>query len=220
MQEKYFGDFTDFYKFFFLKNIIGKYKLGINWCLTPNDETNDGNKKIENKLKLEKIDTVLYNILLKRKFSDIIKYFNENNIKDYREEYKIFHLEYKYETDAFNKLKKQDIIFFDPDTGIEMPSKKLSERYKYISYRTITKYWNEKKTLIIFQHKDRKKNALNEKKENLINCLDCSKNDILIVNTRKVYYICIINKKHISIKTSIKDFCKKYSNIGYKIEIL
>jgi len=136
MQKQYFGDFTDFYKFFFLKNIIGKYKLGINWCLTSDDGSNDGNKKIENKPELKKIDNVLYNILSERIFSKIIKYFNEN-IEEYREEFKKFNLEYKYEIDAFNKLKKQDIIFFDPDTGIEMPSKKLSERYKYISYRTI-----------------------------------------------------------------------------------
>jgi len=149
---------------FFLKNIKGKYKLGINWCLTCDDGSNDGNKKIENKPELKKIDNVLYNILSKRIFSKIINYFSEN-IEEYREEYKKFSFEYKYETDAFNKLRKQDIIFFDPDTGIETPSKKLSERYKYISYRTITKYWNDNKTLIIFQHKDRQKDMLKGKKE-------------------------------------------------------
>ena len=219
MQKQYFGDFTDFYKFFFLKNIIGKYKLGINWYLTPDDGSNDGNKKIANKPELEKIDDVLYNILSERKFSKIIKYFDEK-VEEYRDEYREFNLEYKYETDSFNKLRKQDIIFFDPDTGIEMPSKKLSERYKYISYRTITKYWNDNKTLIIFQHKDRQKITLNEKRENLPSCLGCSKNDILIVDIKKVYYICIINKKHIGIKNAVEYFCNKYYNIGYKIELL
>jgi len=219
MQKQYFGDFTDFYKFFFLKNITGKYKLGINWCLTRDDGSNDGAKKIGNKPELKKVDDVLYNILSKRIFNKIIKYFSKN-IEEYREEYKKFNLEYKYETDAFNKLRKQDIIFFDPDTGIEMPSTKLSERYKYISYRTITKYWNDNKTLIIFQHKDRQKDMLKEKKGNLIDCLGCNKNDILIVDIKKVYYICIINKKHIEIKNIIENFCNKYNNIGYKIEVV
>jgi len=219
MQKQYFGDYTDFYKFFFIKNIIGKYKLGINWCLTPDDGSNDGNKKIDKKVELKNIDNNLYNILSKRVFSKIIKYFGEE-VEEYKDEYDKFNLEYKYETNAFNKLKKQDIIFFDLDTGIEMPSKKLSERYKYISYRTITKYWIENKTLIIFQHKDRQKNMLKEKKSKLINCLGCNKNDILIVDIKKVYYICIIHKNHIGIKNAIKNFCNKYKNIGYKIEVL
>ena len=219
MKEKYFGDITDFYKFFFLKSILGKYKLGINWCLTDNDTSNDGDKKIVNKPELKEKDEILFNKLSKRKFSEIIEYFG-GNVEEYKEKYKEFYLEYKYETEAFNKLKKQDIIFFDPDNGIEMPSKKISERYKYISYRTITKYWNNNNTLIIFQHKDHQKDTLNEKKENLIKCLKCNKNDIVIVNSKKVYYICIINKKHIKIKNVIEIFCKENDNLGYKIEII
>jgi len=61
---------------------------------------------------------------------------------------------------------------------------------------------------------------LKEKKENLIDCLGCNEGDILIVDIKKVYYICIINKKHIEIKNSIENFCKKYNDIGYKIEVV
>lgn len=217
MKEQYFGDIKDFYKFFFLKRIIKEYKLGINWCLTPKDDSNEGNDKVINYPELKSEDNDLFKILINGNFSNIQeKYFNANT-KYFNKEYKEFHKEYIYEEMAFNELKSQDIIFFDPDTGIEMPGKYLSERYKYIAYRTLCKYWEENKTLIIFQYKDRKKYSLEEKKKNICDCLKCNKNDIVIVDSKYVYYICIINKKHDKIKKYINSFCNEYSKLGYKI---
>jgi len=208
MQVKYFGDITDFYKYYFLKNIVGEYKLGINWYLTADDESNDGEKKAKNKPLLEKIDKELFKILSEMDFKKFqSKYFNKDT-KYYNGIYKDFHMEYFNETSAFNELKNQDIIFFDPDNGIEMPSKKLSERNKYVPYRILTKYWNENKTLVIFQHKDRNIEALNKKINNLVECLKCKKDNILVVNSKKVFYICVINKLHENIKNNIKVFCK------------
>jgi hypothetical protein len=216
MQKKYFGDVTDFYKYFFLKNIIGEYRLGINWCMTSDDESTDGKNKVENEPRLEINDKYLYNILLKRNFNKIQSGYFSENTKYYDKIYKEFNMEYIYETLAFNELKGQDIIFFDPDTGIEMPSKKLSERYKYVSYRILSEYWNENKSLIIFQHKDRG-DTLEDKKKSLIQCLECNQNDILIVNSKKVYYICVINKKHKNIRESIINLCKNNNKLKYCI---
>jgi hypothetical protein len=217
MKEQYFGDIKDFYKFFFLKNIIHEYKLGINWCLTSKDKSNEGNDKVINYPELENEDKNLYKILAEGKFSNIeIKYFNHNT-KYYTEEHKEFHKEYIYEKAAFSELKNQDVIFFDPDNGIEMPSKSLSERYKYISYRTISKYWNINRTLIIFQYKDHQKYSLKTKKENLCSCLGCKSSDILIINSKYVYYICIINKQHEKIKKYIHAFCNEYLKLGFEI---
>jgi hypothetical protein len=58
------------------------------------------------------------------------------------------------------------------------------------------------------------------KKENLLRCLNCKKMEILIVNSKKVYYICIINKKHKNIGKYIKKFCDENIKLGYKIEIV
>lgn len=217
MQKKYFGDVTDFYKFFFLKNIVGEYSLGINWCLTKNDKSNDGKNKVRNKPELKKFDNELYDIMLKRNLCKIQSEYFTKNTKFYGEKHEKFHMEYLYEISAFYELRNQDIIFFDPDTGIEMPSKKLSERYKYISYRILSKYWNENKTLIIFQHKDHQIKTLEDKKGKIIECLKCNKNDILMVNSKKVNYICVINKKHTELKNSIREFCEKYIKLGYDI---
>jgi hypothetical protein len=77
MQNKYFGDIHDFYKYFLLKN-ISKYKsLGIHWCLIPDDNKSDGNKILtdkENKKCLE-----LFDILKQGKeINNIKQYFSKN----------------------------------------------------------------------------------------------------------------------------------------------
>lgn len=220
MQKQYFGDITDFYKFFFLKNIVGEYSLGINWCLTSNDGSTDGSNNVKNISLFENIDKTLCCILLSMNFKNIqLKYF-KNDTKYYDELLENYFMEYNYELRAFYKLKSQDVIFFDPDNGIEIPSMTLSKRNKFISYRTIATFWNNKNSLIIFQHKDRQKDSLKIKKENLVKCLKCKESDILIVNSKKVYYICLINKKHKNLMKNIKCFCKENEKLGYKIEVV
>ena len=218
MKKQYFGDITDFYKFFFLKNIIGEYTLGIHWCMTPDDGSNDGKSKVRKKPTLKDIDGELYDILVEKEFANIqTKYFGKN-VKYYGELLEHYFMEYAYEVNAFDALKSQEIIFFDPDNGIETPSTKMSKRNKFVSYRTMAKYWNNNNSLIIFQHKDRERNSLKAKKANLMQCLKCKETNILIVNTKKVYYICLINEKHKNIVANIHDFCKENQKLGYAIE--
>jgi hypothetical protein len=167
--------------------------------------------------KLEKIDNKLYKILLEKSFGKIQSNYFAKDTKFFGELYTEFHMEYYYETMAYNKLKGQDIIFFDPDTGIEMPSKKMSERYKYVSYRILSQYWNKNKSLIIFQHKDHQSDTLKSKKKKLFECLKCEDKSFLIVNSKKVYYLCIINDIHNKIINNIKYFCIKNKDLGYNL---
>jgi hypothetical protein len=63
MQNKYFGDIHDFYKYFLLKNISEYKSLGIHWCLAPDDERSDGNKPLT---EIEKINADNYMKLLNK----------------------------------------------------------------------------------------------------------------------------------------------------------
>jgi hypothetical protein len=199
--------------------MTGEYKLGINWCMTKEDGTNDGKKnKVENKPVLREYDPVLYDILKNNDFTKLQNAYFNKGTKYYGKENIEIHLEYQYEKNAFQELKNQDVIFFDPDNGLEMPSKPLGQRYKYIPYRIAARYWNEDKSIIIFQHKDRKTEPINIKVKKICECILCNKKDIIIVNSKKVHYICIINKRHKNLTKNITDFCRVHNKLGYNIE--
>jgi len=223
MQNKYFGDISDFYKYYFLRNICLDYKLGINWCLIPNDDSNDGKHIITKKKRLKNIDEKLYKILEKsilnnNRNTKYIEngYFNNDTIF-YNSVYEKYFLDGVYEEKAFNNLINQDIIFFDPDNGIEVPSTKAIDKLKYVQYRTILKYWNNKKSMIIFQFRDFVSNSIKDKRNKLIECLKCSKNNIKIIKIENVYYFCLINNKHKKLFKSISDFINYNKELKYEI---
>jgi len=224
MQNQYFGDISDFYKYYFLKNICFNYKLGINWCLLSNDDSNDGKNIITKKKNLRSYDEKLYKILEKSILNNNrnIKYiendyFNKDTIF-FNDVHKKYFLDGVYEEKAFNYLVNQDIIFFDPDNGIEVPSTKAIDKLKYIQYRTISKYWNNNKSLIIFQFRDFVPNSIEDKCNKLIECLKCSKKNIIVIKILNVYYICLINNKHKKLFKNINGFIN--NNIELKYEII
>jgi hypothetical protein len=206
MQNKYFGDIHDFYKYYFLKEISECYSLGINWCLVPDEpKSNDGRKCPSDKEKNK--DNELY-LLLKdppKNVEGIKKYFKKGT-KFFSEMHRDFYLDYIYNKNAINKLIGCDIIFFDPDNGIEMPSTNNNNKFKFVSYGQLFDFWNIGKTLIIYQHSDRKKKSTETKIENLCKLLKCKEADIFVIKRGQVKYFVIINKEHYSLKKKITEF--------------
>jgi hypothetical protein len=210
MQNKYFGDKHDFYKYFFLKHISNYYSLGIHWCLISDEEkTNDGKKSLS-KIEENK-EMILYKMLNNaEKNIKTIKCYFPKKTKYFDEIHKCFYRDFIYGKNAIKKLNSQDVIFFDPDNGIEVSSTKNSNKFKFITYKLLSEFWNMGKTLIIYQHTDRNKKSIDEKINNLCDLLKCNKiKNILIVKRGNVKYICIINKKHFDLRDIIADFlCK------------
>jgi hypothetical protein len=214
MQNKYFGDIHDFYKYYFLRHISEKYLLGIDWCLVPNEnKKGDGQKSLtENEKKKEE---ELYTLLKKsqKNVNSIKKYFNAK-VKYFEEMHSDFCLCHIYEKNAIDELNYMDIIFFDPDNGIEMSSTNNKNKFKFVSYGLLEKFWNMGKSLIIYQHSDRSKKSIDVKINNLIKALGCKRENILIIKKSNVKYIIIINKKHSKLENDIKQFL--YENKEYK----
>ena len=214
MQNKYFGDIHDFYKYILLK-YISKYKsLGIHWCLVPDDERSDGNKPLTEKEK--NICEELYEIIRKEKnIKNIKPYFNKN--VSY---YDNLLIEYDkaniYEEEAFKKLKSKNIVFFDPDNGIEVKSINKNNFFKYITYNLIKKYWDNGNSIIIYQHSDRIKYSLDMKIDQLEKKLNCNRiENIEIIKIKNVYYIFLIQKKDFDLRDILADF--KNHNNDYEI---
>ena len=174
--------------------------LGVHWCLVPDENTkNDGERELTEKE--ISINPELYEVLVKsrslnnRNVYNIEAYFKKHirhGVKYFTELHTQDCNEIEYEEKAVKQLADQNIIFFDPDNGIEVSSMTKANKYKYISYHLLQRFWNLGKSLIIYQHNDRTKGGLDNKIEKLYNLLNHRPN-INIVKKGNVNYICVIN---------------------------
>jgi len=216
MQNKYFGDIHDFYKYVLLKRISEHFSLGIYWCLVPNDISKDGNKKLTEKE--NKKDSKLFGLLNSSKDKDLknIKPYFSKNTKYFENIHEKYHLNSIYQKIAFEKLFKQEIIFFDPDNGLEVLTTNNKNKFKYLSYETIEKYWIIGNSMIIYQHLNRDKNYLDDIILKITELLNIHKIGYLnVIRKGHVDYIFIIQKKHRLLHDIIADFVNK--NKEFKI---
>jgi hypothetical protein len=215
MQEKYFGDIHDFYKYYFLREVSKDYSLGVHWCLNPmKDKKNDGNKLLTNK-ELKK-DEKLFKLLKQYRHKSVkyIESYFPKNTKYYDQKLENYYKDFIYEENAIDKLKNQDIIFFDPDNGIEVPSMKNNEKYKFVTFRLLVRFWDLGKSLIIYQHEGRNKGKTDEKIKIFYDLIERHAN-IITVKKGNVTYICVIQgDRHYIMKDELVNFRK---NKEYKI---
>jgi hypothetical protein len=214
MQNKYFGDIHDFYKYYLLKHISGYFSIGINWCLVKDENSKDGNKKLRKKE--ENKDKILFSVLNDSKNVNGIKKYFPKKVSYFDNIHEQYFLNSLYQKSAFDKLNKKDIIFFDPDNGLEVLTTDNKKRYKYLSYDILEKYWANGNSMIVYQHLSRDKSALENIIKKIEELLKCSKyGNIEIIKKGNVAYIFIIQKRHFLLHDIIADFINK--NIEYKI---
>lgn len=180
MQNRYVGDIGDFGKYGLLRYLLkdNRLKLGINWYLVPDETHNsDGghisyllNEK-KNYKKFRTCDNILYDALEeivkpKRKANQIVVKGGRNIEKIERS--KLFqkvafynkYLDFSKNTrenwalESFETLKECDVIFFDPDNGLEVKSvgPYSKKSVKYVFFDELIPFWKSKKTLVIYQH--------------------------------------------------------------------
>jgi len=60
--------------------------------------------------------------------------------------------------DLYDRLEAADLVFFDPDTGLETPSRgrHTDEGPKYVCYDELKPFYDRGQSLIVYQHADRK----------------------------------------------------------------
>lgn len=184
MQNKYTCDIGDFGKYGLLRwlfNNTSELTLGINWCLVPDESNNNDGKfinyLIENKNNINEFkscDSELYctfaslvknnkrnlfeiekNNVLPRKtiyYDEPLLFYSSDNLKT-RIKKRNFWI-----NKAFECLRGADIVFFDPDNGLEVQScGKYSKRSnKYVFYDDLVPYFERGQSLIIYNHRDRK----------------------------------------------------------------
>ncbi len=169
MKNQYAGDVGDYTKLGILRGLEkAGFSIGLNWYLTPDDPEHsktltDGKHTSYLKCACDTPDVYLHSILKKIGLSN-------NRTVARLERAKLFEkalfgnklLEAqkrdKWHFKALKKLSKQDIIFLDPDNGLEVKSTKPCSKNgnKYTTYKEAADYYSHGATVIIYNHRDRK----------------------------------------------------------------
>jgi len=236
MQNKYVGDIGDYSKFVLIKHIFDG-KCGLIWYLYPNENNSDGihieydrynlkdkevtklmkqvseDKKVHerNIKELEKVLSKDFNITF---FNECIEEENCQFFKDYKK--RLSHRKEWFDR-ALDKIHKCDVVFVDPDNGIQIkscPTKGRKKSGKFIYFDEINSILNQNKTLVIYQHLIRKKTDefVKELKDRLRESLKNRNLNLTIIKFNRVsprLYL-IITKDNLDKK--IQDFCNLFEN--------
>ena len=166
MKEQYVGDINDYRKYALLRILAngGRTRIGVCWMLTPPDGRSDGNKVeyLSQPDKWRHFDPELFNLLKSavdepdnRRLGVIedsgaipgAEYFNDHLPEQQAGRRKYF-------GGALTQLADCDLIFFDPDNGLEIPSmpKGRQGSYRYLYGDEIRKAYDRGHSLLIYQH--------------------------------------------------------------------
>lgn len=226
MKDQYFGDFGDYQKISLLKKLKQTgLRITTHWMKTADDGSTDGKHitylgkpdlwriyepdifdfladkisisprslaHIEKSIPCEGIDFINDHI----ENQDIRKKINENILQS-----------------------KADIIFFDPDNGIEVASTNKKNIHKYITWDEISKIFNSGKSILVYQHFPRSNRNIfiQDKLKEIKDRID---NSVFALQVKHSVYFFIFHKKHEhGIRQSLKKFSIAWKDLA-KLHIL
>jgi hypothetical protein len=168
VKNQYFGDVNDYMKYGLLRCFCAAgFRLGVCWMLTPDDGRSDGGKTayLSNQERWRHHDPPLFGALtlaLRARDGRHIRHAENGLLPG-----ALFFSEVVPDDSvgrsswferAIDRLQGADLIFFDADNGIEVPSKPRgrTESSKYLYRDEIAATWSRGASLLVFQHFRRK----------------------------------------------------------------
>jgi hypothetical protein len=164
VKNQYFGDVNDYLKYGILRSLVSEgLSLGVCWMLTPNDERRDGSKTdyLSRPGAWRAHDPELFDALVAatRDPSDRriehaeggllpgARFFGDE-VPDARAERATW-----FER-ALTSLAGSDVLFFDPDNGLEVKSIPYGAKQssKFLYRREVGEAWRRGFSLVVFQH--------------------------------------------------------------------
>lgn len=237
MKNQYVGDVGDYTKLGILRKLEKTgFSIGLNWYLTP-DESQHSKTKTDGKytefLKCacDTPDTNLHCALKKIGLSNnrsVAQIENAQLLKNslYWNELLEAKNRDKWHSKALNKLSNQDVIFLDPDNGLEVKSIKPYSKNgnKYTTYQEVKDYYTQGSTVIVYNHRDRKSECEYLKRFYRFKDMEETKNAKIFYLRASRYsvrdYLFLVQERHFSdLEKAIDDFLatewclylKKYS---------
>lgn len=165
MKHQYVGDVSDYRKYALLRALAagGVNRLGVCWMLTPSDGRPDGNKLgyLERPGEFREYDPELFDLMAtvsaepdQRRLSEIeasgaipgAVYFDELLPDDLPSRL-------MYMKRAKEVLGDADLVFFDPDNGLETALQKgRRNSSKFVYLDELAAFYRDGKSLLIYQH--------------------------------------------------------------------
>jgi len=174
MKNQYFGDINDYKKYSLIRILsgYGQIQTSICWVLTQDDNRNDGSrtKYLEKPEQWQDYDPAVFKHLrenvLKKGVRDVSVLEQGDVLPNCR-----YYSEYVYDNDSlrvefFKKFrdfaKGTDLVFFDPDNGLEVKSVPRGKRgsSKYVYWDEVKSSYEAGHSLMIYQHFPRKPREL------------------------------------------------------------
>lgn len=165
MQERYLGDAHDFVKYALLRHIhrTGKWRLGVNWYLANTEEVdaadnNDGEKR--HHLKGGRWETLDCDLLGQIAPFDERTHRRLGNLERsrilpsdtvYFSEVLTTRDRAAWNNRAHATLKPADLVFMDPDNGLEVPSMTRRSAPKYAMCSEVAEYYHAGKMVLLIQ---------------------------------------------------------------------
>jgi hypothetical protein len=164
MKQQYFGDVNDYVKYGLLRCFSAAgLRVGVCWMMTPEDGRSDGNKTsyLGRPEEWAGHDGELFAALqtLTREQDKSVAHFEQSNLLLNALFYDALvpdatAVRNVWFQQALAKLGDSELIFFDPDNGIEVSSKPAGRKdsSKYVLWAELERTWQTGKALLIFQH--------------------------------------------------------------------
>jgi hypothetical protein len=171
MKNQYFGDINDYCKYGLLRILSETgLKIGITWMLTEDDRTQEGGKiGYLDDLTYRRYDPELFDKLHQVVYTDNHRHIDQVNQKsilrsaaqfsDYLTD------DHTSRTGYFKNMLRQlahaDLIFFDPDNGLEVKSTQYGHKNssKYLYWCEVKQTFAAGHSLLLFQHFPRENHA-------------------------------------------------------------
>ena len=173
MKHQYFGDINDFRKYSLLQILCeeAKLRLGVCWMLTPNDGRNDGSRTsyLEAPQSWRPFNPELFDLFVacvKRSGVRDLRLIESRGLVPWTQ----FYTEVlsdsaverrSYFSEMLRQFAKVDLVFFDPDNGLEVASVRFGARNssKYLYWEEVSKAFKAKHSILIYQHFRREKHT-------------------------------------------------------------
>lgn len=173
MKNQYFGDINDYRKYGILRALAGDdVQILICWMLTPNDARADGKfiQYLTDPCRWQAYDPVLFDVLQAEVLTR-----GRRDVACVKERMLIGRATFvdaildgtaasrnSWLAELRQKRKNADLVFFDPDNGIEVPSTPKTRRdsRKYVYWDELEETWRTGASLLVYQHFRREENVL------------------------------------------------------------
>ncbi len=174
MKEQYFGDENDYRKYALLRVLAraGALTIGVCWMLTPPDGRADGNKNgyLKDPKRWHHYDPHLFDFL-----HSVLREGGVERLQAIERSCLLVGATFvnavvpdaagpriKYFQDSLHSLRSSQLVFFDPDNGIEVSSKPKGRKdsSKFVFLDEIAATYAAGCSILIYQHFSRQKRAV------------------------------------------------------------